>query len=85
MEETAKMDITPTQPENKEEIVLPGSTTDQNVPWCSQEIGSQLTPATRSLLENYSNIPSSEIEVHIYSIVSPPPPLVQNPKKYSSI
>lgn len=40
------------------------------VPWYQPKVGSSLTPAGRQLLETYSGIPASEVEDHIYKIVS---------------
>lgn len=40
------------------------------VPYFHSQIGSSLTPAGRQLLENYSRLPESELEAHIYKIVS---------------
>ena len=41
----------------------------KDVPWFQSKIGSSLTPAGRSLLEEYSGIPASEVEAHIYKTV----------------
>ena len=41
----------------------------RDVPWFQSKLGSSLTPAGRSLLENYSGIPASEVETHIYKTV----------------
>lgn len=35
----------------------------------SSSIGSQLTPLARKVLEEYSHIPPSEVESHVYQIV----------------
>lgn len=45
-------------------------TRNKNVPWYNEDMGSKLGAAARSLLENYSHIPSAEVEPHIYSVVS---------------
>ena len=42
----------------------------KNVPYFQSEIGSSLTPAGRQLFETYSRLPASEVEAHIYKIVS---------------
>ena len=42
----------------------------KNVPYFHSEIGSSLTPAGRQLFETYSRLPASEVEAHIYKIVS---------------
>lgn len=39
-------------------------------PWFQSKIGYNLTPAGRQLLEEYSGISASEVEAHIYRIVS---------------
>ena len=41
----------------------------RNVPWFQSKLGSSLTPAGRSLLEDYGGIPASEVEAHIYKTV----------------
>lgn len=42
----------------------------KNVPWFQAKIGSSLTLAGRQLLEEYSHIDPSEVETHLYKIVS---------------
>lgn len=42
----------------------------KNPPWFQSKIGYNLTPAGRQLLEEYSGISASEVEAHIYRIVS---------------
>lgn len=39
-------------------------------PWFQSKIGYSLTPPGRQLLEEYSGISASEVEEHIYKIVS---------------
>jgi len=41
---------------------------DTDVPWYNESIGDQLGPTARQLLENYSHIPSSEVESYVYAI-----------------
>lgn len=45
------------------------NTTD--IPWYFESIENKLTPATRQLLETYSNIPPAEVIPHINEIVTP--------------
>lgn len=47
----------------------------QNLPWFQSKIGDSLTPACRQLLEEYSGVKSSEVESHVYKIVSLPIPM----------
>jgi hypothetical protein len=42
---------------------------DKHVPWYDPKL-KKLGPSGRELLENYSKIPSTEVEDHIYKIVS---------------
>ena len=42
----------------------------KDVPYYHSKIGSSLTPAGRQLFETYSRVPASEVEAHIYKIVS---------------
>ena len=42
----------------------------KSVPYFHSEIGSSLTPAGRQLFETYCRLPASEVEAHIYKIVS---------------
>ena len=42
----------------------------KGVPYFHSKIGSSLTPAGRQLFETYSRVPASEVEAHIYKIVS---------------
>jgi len=44
---------------------------DKEVPWYNPNIGNKLGTSARELLENYSKIPASEVEDHVYKIVSP--------------
>lgn len=44
----------------------------KDLPWFHSKIGDNLAPAGRRLLEEYSGIPPSEVEGHIYSVVSNP-------------
>lgn len=39
-------------------------------PWFQSKIGYSLTSAGRQLLEEYSGISASDVEAHIYKIVS---------------
>ena len=39
-------------------------------PWYHHTLGDELTVEARNLLEEYSKIPSGEVESHIYRIVS---------------
>lgn len=41
-------------------------------PWYHHELGEELTPDAKKVLELYSKVPPGEIESHIYRIVSPP-------------
>ena len=42
----------------------------KDVPYFQSKIGSSLTPAGRQLFETYSRLPVSEVDTHIYKIVS---------------
>lgn len=42
----------------------------KDVPWFQSKIGSSLTLTGRRLLEQYSGIAPSDVEAHIYRIVS---------------
>jgi hypothetical protein len=41
----------------------------KDVPWYNPDIGNRLGDSARELLENYSKIPASEVEDHVYKIV----------------
>ena len=41
----------------------------KNWPWYQESIGDKLTPTVRVLLEDYSGIPSEDVESHVYQIV----------------
>ena len=41
----------------------------KDVAWYSPSPGEKLGPAARELLENYSRIPSEEVESHVKNIV----------------
>jgi hypothetical protein len=42
---------------------------EKNVPWYNPDISRKLGDSARELLENYSRIPSAEVEDHVYKIV----------------
>ena len=52
--------------------VATSNSRSKSVPWFHSKIGSSLTPAGRQLLEQYSGIKPSEVESHVYKIVSAP-------------
>ncbi|MCJ1347442.1 hypothetical protein MMC31_005667, partial [Peltigera leucophlebia] len=54
---------------NANSMANPGADTSLP-PWFQSKIGYNLTPAGRQLLEEYSGISASEVEAHIYKIVS---------------
>ena len=41
----------------------------KDVPWYNPDVGNKLGGSARELLENYSKIPVSEVEDHVYKIV----------------
>jgi hypothetical protein len=46
--------------------------TNKSVPWYQAEPPKPLSQTIREVLENYSGIPSSEVESHILAVVSCP-------------
>jgi hypothetical protein len=42
---------------------------EKNVPWYNKSIDKNLGPSARELFENYSKIPSAEVEAHVLKIV----------------
>jgi hypothetical protein len=50
------------------------SNREKDVPWYNPNIGNKLGNSARELLENYSKIPASEVEGHVYKIVGPVKP-----------
>lgn len=41
----------------------------RKLPWYNESICGEITPQTVQLFEEYSNIPASELESHIYKFV----------------
>jgi len=57
---------------NQKDVTKQGAkvSRSKDVPWFQARIGSSLTPAGRQLFEDYGGLPASEVEDHIYKIVS---------------
>ena len=53
-------------------VLAAGVPRSKNWPWYQESIGDKLTPTVRVLLEDYSGIPSEDVESHVYQIVCAP-------------